>query len=192
MYSQTVVKDSGNQLDRIAQGIRQTKNISYTDAFRRACNENPELYRRYDTGEIGDVRKYDRLNPADRELILLQNDPVRAQYLAGAVLDHHAKLICAGTGTRQESPETYKAALMQVRRANPSLAQCADNGFIGSGDYATLALLAPSVAKEVERRGIQSRVEYAQRTEVKRYSRDHVHHDGSGNEFRVYTLDVKR
>jgi hypothetical protein len=68
-------------------------------------------------------------------------------------LDHHAKLMAGShvRGTGQVSPESYRAALLELERQFPSLARAADDGFISAQDWKLLATLQPSLAAEIER-----------------------------------------
>jgi hypothetical protein len=55
--STTVMKNAGDELDRIAQQLRETEGInSYATGFRLAAGRNPELLRRYNTGQTGPVK----------------------------------------------------------------------------------------------------------------------------------------
>src|SRR5437016_415239 len=91
----TVQRDSGDRLDAAAKSIARRDGVSYRDALVKASKELPQLFQAWDSG-VRTVKNFDKLSASEREMVSLQNDPDRVKFLAGNILDHHAKLLAGG------------------------------------------------------------------------------------------------
>src|ERR1051325_6053745 len=108
--SSTIKKEAGDRLDRIAQVIKENEGIrDYAVALNIACERNPSLFYRYTTGTVGDIRQY-QLSEVDREMLLLQKDPVRVRFLANNALDRYARESAGGEGSNQITGSAYHSA----------------------------------------------------------------------------------
>ena len=145
----SIQTNAGNHIDEKARAYMRSHNVDYREALYAVTRAEPELGRSYTVGET--VKRYDE-SPARKVMDELVADPEKTRRLAGFVLDKLAreKLINRGEGSDPHPLEAYRRALAECKQKYPGLARAAVDGFISDGDFKTLALIVPSIAKEVE------------------------------------------
>lgn len=145
--SEVIMHDAGNELDRIAQQIKERDGVDYATALKKAEQENLDLVHRYLYGS-SNLKKYD-LSPLEEAMLLAQKNTDETKFLAGATMSHHAHERAARNGA--VTIEALAAAMEQIGREYPSLARAANDGYIASNDWQLLATIRPAVAADVER-----------------------------------------
>lgn len=145
----SITKNAGDKLDAKAREFMRNEGCDYRTALYRVNRTNNDLSRAYHYAETEEPKGLSAAQKAMNELL---NDPAETKVLAGFCLDSLArkKLVNVGAGVT-DPIERYRRALTECQREYPNLARAAADGFLGDQDFATLALLVPSVAAEVER-----------------------------------------
>jgi hypothetical protein len=172
MDSLSIQKNAGDRLDQKAKRYAQAHGVSYRDALYAVVRSESGDSKRYMYGEnMVPVVESDQpmLTPAQREMAALVADPGRTQVLAGVAIDRLVQAKMKNKRTTDPVGE-YRRALSECKRDYPNLARAAQDGFLGDTDYATLGLLVPAVAGEVEK-GNYSRAERCSCGETRAYCR---------------------
>lgn len=163
----SIQKNAAIEVERKTQNYKESHHVNYKIALVKVLEANPELKRRYDSGNTADVKSYaDTLTAAQRAMVLLVNDPERTRFLASSVLNHLAhQHIDRNRGDIAANPAAaYRRALSAVRQQYPSLGIAAESGFIADTDFQLLALLIPAVG-DVQRGNFSSRCSCGERKE---------------------------
>jgi hypothetical protein len=145
----SIEKNAGDQLDGKARRYAQQHACSYRDALYAVVRNDDGLNRRYVYGENETVRSAP-LTAAGKEMASLVADPGRVMVLAGFAIDRLVQAKMRNKRTDDPVSE-YRGALASCRQEYPALARAAADGFLSDSDFATLALLIPSLAGEVEK-----------------------------------------
>lgn len=146
----SIQKNASDRLDAKARDYAQKHKVDYRTAVYAVARIDGSLSKGYAFGDNASVKNYD-LSAPRREMVLLVNDPEKTRRLASALLDKKAreKLINIGPGV-SDLNGAYRTALSECRAQYPSLATAAESGYISADDFALVAMLVPSTAREIE------------------------------------------
>ena len=114
----SVAKDAGRRVDMAVKAFMDRDRSTYAQALVTVKKELPLLYQSYVTGVRATEKKYEQLSASQREMVLLQADPDRVKFLAGALVDKAAQGLAGGP--RSSAGIAQISVTRTERRCSPS------------------------------------------------------------------------